>query len=332
LENRLNHRSVLTRLAAAIELGRRPNSNDRLIEILRKWCPAVRFAAANTLGIRRVKKAVPALLGVVFGRQDVAAAEALGRIGDRRALGPLLTMFECWRGHAFFPDPKFLEAVERAIVQFGDVAIGRLERLARKSPGLQDRVFCTLGHSSSRRAVQLLIKRLSENLEPIVDRLARMGDEARTELFRLAKDEIFPTRSRKIMARALSESPGAFQGEGTDISETLRRERDRTYLRTWIAVAITGDPKRKVENPVEALTALLRHPSCAKRRAAVNGLVELDAKTAAPEIAQLADDQRWEVRASVARALAGWGCPKEALERLQRDPDIIVRGWARGFK
>jgi HEAT repeat protein len=77
---------------------------------------------------------------------------------------------------------------------------------------------------------------------------------------------------------------------------------------------------------------LLEHASCAKRRAAVDLLAELEAKTAANDIAKLSNDDRWEVRASVARVLARWGAPEEALERLRRDPDIIVRGCARWLK
>ena len=106
LESRLNHRSVLTRLAAATELGRRPDSTPLLIELLQRWCPVTRFAAAKALGRRRVKEAVPALLGVLLGRQDTAAADALGRIGDKRALGPLLTLFEWWRRYTSYSEPN----------------------------------------------------------------------------------------------------------------------------------------------------------------------------------------------------------------------------------
>jgi HEAT repeat protein len=329
LEGRLNHRSDLTRLAAATELGRRPDSTSLLIELLERRCPATRFAAARALGRRRVKEAVPALLGVLLGSQDTAAADALGRIGDRRALGPLLTLFEWWHRHTSYPEPKFFEAVERAVVQFGDKAIGRLEKLAQKSPALRTRLLWALSHSRSQHAIRVLIEQMPERFETVAEVLARMGDDARACLFHLAANETQPTRSREAAAEALAETPGAFQEEGRRIAEPLHQGRTLSFLRTKIALAITGDAKSKVNDPVSALTLLLRHAACAKRRAAVDLLAELGARTAAHDIAQLASDDRWEVRASVARVLLRWGEPGEAIERMRLDPDIIVRGCAR---
>lgn len=331
LESRLNHRSVLTRLAAATELGRRPGSTPLLIELLRRWCPAVRFAAARALGQRRATEAVPALLGAVFGYQDVAAAEALGSIGDSRALGPLLNIFEWWRGWRSFPEPKFFEAVERAVVQYGDKAVTRLEKLARKSPGLQNRVLSALGHSSSERAVQILIGQMPEHFDQVADLLSRMSDAARAHIFNIATNEKQASRFRETAARALAEYPGAFQEEARTIAETLRQCRARTFLQKRIALAVTGDAEKAVDDSIRELTALLRHPSCAKRRAAVDCLGQLGAEGAAADIARLSHDERWEVRASVARLLARWGKPAEALDSLRHDSDIIVRGYARGF-
>jgi HEAT repeat protein len=268
----------------------------------------------------------------VFEHHDVAAAEALGRIGDKRALGPLVTVFEWWHGHRCFPDPKFLEAMERAIVQFGDQAIGKLERLARKSPGLQSRMFYALGHSSSQRAVQILIEQMRAHSYPVADVLASMGDSPRAHLFHLATDETHTANSRRAAARALSNSHGALQEEGRRIAEAFYRDHTQTLLRKKIAFVAKGDFESEVADPVNALIALLKHPTCAKRRAAVDLLAELDAKTAAPDIAQLSNDERWQVRASVARVLARWGTPEEALQRLRQDPDIIVRGCTRWLR
>jgi HEAT repeat protein len=328
LEGRLSDRSARTRLAAGTELGRRADSTELLIKLLRKRCPAIRFAAGKALGRRKVKPAVPALLGVVFEHHDVAAAEALGRIADKRALGPLVTLFECWRGYNLFPEPKFFEAVERAILQFGDQAISKLERLARKSSAVQNRAFHALSQSSSQRAVKLMIQQIPDHSYPVVDLLARMGDEARAYLFHLAADETEAVNSYPA-AWALANSHGAFQEEGRRIGEALHHNRTQATLRNKIAFITTDDAEREVDDPVRALIALLKHPSCAKRRAAVDLLAELGAGAAARDIAQLSHDDRWQVRASVARVLARWGAPEEALQRLRRDSDTIVRGCAR---
>ena len=330
LESRLT-RSVLTRLAAATELGRRPDSIPLLIRTMRWRCPAIRFAAARALGRQKVRQAVPALLGALLRHHDVAAADALGRIGDRRALTPLLTLFEWWCGYTMFPEPRFMGAVQRAVVQFGNPAIGRLERLARESPALQDRLFYALSHSRSQRAVEILTQQMPERDYPVVGLLARMGDNARDHLFQVAADETAAVHSRRSAAQALAESAGAFQEKGRRVAETLRDRHKQTHLRARIALLVTGNAQSKVDDPVNALVALLKHPSREKRREAVDRLAELDARTSAREIVELSSDDFWEVRASVARALTRWGEPEEALSRLRRDPDGIVRGYARWF-
>ncbi len=331
MESRLGDHSVRKRLAAATELGRRPDSTQLLIKLLGKRCSSIRFAAAKALGEREVRQAVPALLGVLFEHHDVAAVEALGRIGDSRALGPLATLFEWWRGYNLFTEPQFLEAVNRAMAQFGDQAIGKLERLARKSSTLRERVFHALSHSSSQRAVHILVQQIPKHGFLVVNMLARMGNDARTHLFHLASDETDTVNSGRA-AHALSISHGVFQEEGTRIWSALYRDRVRTILHQKIALVTTGNAESEVDDPVNALVALLQDASCAKRRAAVDLLAELEAKSAAPEIAKLANDDRWQVRASVARVLARWGEPEEALERLRSDPDVIVRGCARWLK
>ena len=331
LESRLRHRSSLTRLAVATELARRLGSTPRLIEMLGWGCPAIRFAAARALGDRKAKEAVPGLLGLLFGRQDVAAAEALGCIGDSRALTPLLTMFEWWRGRKSFSEPKFFEAVERAVVQYGEKAVTRLEKLARKNPELQKRVRWALGHSSSERAAQILTGQMAKDSYRVSELLSLMGDAGRTYLFHIAIDEKQACEVRWRAERALAHHPGAFQEEARTIVKTFSQGRERTYLQESIAFAVTGDSKKPVGNPVLELTALLRHPSCAKRRAAVDCLGRLGAESAAADIARLSNDEQWEVRATVARLLARWGKAVEALDSLRQDPDIIVRGYARGF-
>lgn len=206
----------------------------------------------------------------------MTAAKALGRIGDRRALGPLLSLFEWWRGFRGFREPHFIEALERALVQFGDQAIEKLERLARKSPAVQHRLFYALSHSRSQRAIQILVEQMSEHSYPIMGLLARMGDEARAHLFYLASDQ-GAVRGRGHAAWALARNRGAFQEEGDRITDALHHESEQTYLRKKIAFLVTEGAATELDDPVNALIALLQHTSCAKRRAAVDLLAELEA-------------------------------------------------------
>jgi len=184
-----------------------------------------------------------------------------------------------------------------------------LERMARKSSGVWNRVLFALGQSTSQRAVQTLMEQMPEHFDQVASLLSRMGDGGRTHIFRIATDEAQTALSRQTVAEALADSPGIFQEEGRQIAE------------------IVG--QRRVETPINDLVALLQHPSCAKRRAAVESLSRLGAEGAADDIARLSDDEHWQVRASVARVLARWGKPEATLDRLRRDSDIIVRGYAR---
>jgi HEAT repeat protein len=69
-----------------------------------------------------------------------------------------------------------------------------------------------------------------------------------------------------------------------------------------------------------------RHSECERRRAAIDLLVEFDARGHLPEIERLAKDPEWQVRASVAYALRQWGARPRLLARLAKDPHPAV-GW-----
>jgi len=274
---------------------------------------------------------VPALLGVAFASHDVAAVDARAGIGDIRALAPLLTILECWRQWATFLEPKFEEALERAIPQFGPSAIRKLERLARRSPDLLPLVIRVLGNSTSERAVQILLQHLPQHFHRIVQRLCWMGDAARQHVLQIAVDPGRSEEDRSHAASSLIDSPGAFQDEASRILREMQAARACTPLQHRISFAITGCADTPIEDPIPHLTALLRHPSPRKRLDAVECLAQLDLGAAVPAITALAGDEHWEVRAVVARALANWEHPSEALESLRQDPDIIVRGYAKGW-
>ena len=146
----------------------------------------------------------------------------------------------------------------------------------------------------------------------------------------IATDEKQTASYRQTATRALAEYPGAFQEEA---ATSRRCSVNAAYGRFFRR----GSPSRLPEMRKDrwmilfATFALLRHPSCAKHRAAVDCLGQLGAEGAAADIARLPNDDRWEVRASIARVLARWGNPADALNCLRRDSDIIVRGYARGI-
>ena len=312
LKNRCYNRSILTRLAATIELARRPGSTKELIVLLSSSMPEIRFAAARELGRANTIEAVPGLISALLRFNDEAAAEALGCIGDSRALGPLFTLFEGWLGLNEYCRSNFLQAVERSIVQFGDKAIVRLERMGRKSPNLKLRVLYALSQSKSPRAAQIVTEQMPFHGYPFMDFLAGMGDGGRANLLRIATDEQQQDVSRACAAEALAEHSGTFQEEGRKIADAIRQQNSVC----------------KINDCLDLLVAKLKHPSYEERLNALNGLISLDARVATINIAELSNDDRWEIRATVARVLARWGGDEEALQRLRQDHDIIVRGCA----
>jgi len=322
LERRLWERSPRANLAAAMEIAMRADGMKRMLSLLHSGCPVWRYCAAKALGARNVVEAVDALMGVVFHRQDVAAVEALGRIRDPRTLAPLLVLYEWWHGYASFDDPQFFAELERAIVAFGDEAIGRIEALMLEKRISPHRAFGAMGRSRSRRAVEFMAHHIGSDSYPVMGLMARMGDEARAKLFEYAGSE---QEGWGTAAWALARTPGAFCEEARRMLDTTRKPAD--VLRRRVAFLLTREATYEGD-VVQALLPLLSDSDCAKRRAAVDLLVELGAKEAAGEVAKLARDERWAVRASVARALHKWGACGEVLEELRRDPDIIVRGCA----
>ena len=120
--------------------------------------------------------------------------------------------------------------MERAVVQFGDKAIGRLEKLAGKPPALRNRLLWALSHSRSQHALRIPIEQMPEHFETVSDLLARMGDDARAHLFHLAANETQPARSRETAAAALAETPGAFQeGVAASRSRSVTTECNRSF-------------------------------------------------------------------------------------------------------
>ena len=105
-----------------------------------------------------------------------------------------------------------------------------------------------------------------------------------------------------------------------------RRRTPQDLLKWEVALVVSGDAGGPIpENPIQALAATLSHPDTERRRAAVDLLSELGARDHARQIARLAKDPEWEVRASVAHALFAFGRCRRALEALAQDESPAVR-------
>ena len=109
-------------------LARIPSASQSLIELLKTAHPILRARAADILGVRRDRSAVPALLDAMSGEfytVRARAAIALGRIGEQQALQPLLKALKddehevrigACLGLGFFKDPSTFDDIANVLL------------------------------------------------------------------------------------------------------------------------------------------------------------------------------------------------------------------------
>jgi HEAT repeat protein len=109
-------------------LARIPSASHELLKLLFTAHPILRARAADVLGLRKDKSAVPALLDALKGEfytVRARAAIALGRIGEKQALDPLLTALKdpeddvrigACLGLGFFKDPSTFDDITNILL------------------------------------------------------------------------------------------------------------------------------------------------------------------------------------------------------------------------
>jgi len=214
----LGDRTDEARLAAAIEAlsTSTGDADDAVLRLTRDGhAEAVLCDAAQILGRRRCKRAVPSLARLIAGGDDnvaAAAAEALGRIGGAGTVEPLISAVESPSFFRAFPAiaPLGYSTDPRAIPPL--VALLRQARYAYEAAA-------ALGHSGQLAAALPLIL-LLVNLDDGLARAAasaltrlRMHREARfDEAFRGAADAPFAAEARRRLRGCL---------DGGSVSEKL---------------------------------------------------------------------------------------------------------------
>ena len=144
---------------------------DKLIEDLKVEDEEIRQAAADALGKIGDSRAVEPLIGVLDIDRDVseAAAWALGEIGDARAVEPLIkTLHEYMAFADYDGDAEVRYAVERALGKIGEPAVEPLirelrnERLQGSEATIRECAADTLGMIGDAGAVEPLIMALGD--------------------------------------------------------------------------------------------------------------------------------------------------------------------------
>jgi HEAT repeat protein len=125
-------------LEGVVEIGK--PAIDFLIEDFRNSVDKVQIFAIEALGEIRAQEPVEDLIRVLAGTYEgsekkVAAAIALGKIKDTRAIEPLIDALACGRFNSLVDmDPFVQYAAKKALVDFGQIAVPQLIE-AMKNPG-----------------------------------------------------------------------------------------------------------------------------------------------------------------------------------------------------
>ncbi|MFH1730450.1 MAG: HEAT repeat domain-containing protein [Planctomycetota bacterium] len=105
LIKRTNDDSVKIMALTALGLMKNPAdlvpTGDLMVELLDEKNPGLRYLAAKTLGVMKLKRAAPKLNGLLADKEDVVrmiAADALGEIDDYESAAPLLKLVDYGKG------------------------------------------------------------------------------------------------------------------------------------------------------------------------------------------------------------------------------------------
>jgi HEAT repeat protein len=227
-----------------------------------------------------------------------AAAAALGRIGDPQAIEPLVDAHrhsrEAKHGINVRHGSEIRDAVERALVQFGELAVEPMIcALGDADPSIRELAVGTLGQIGDARAVDALARALADWAPPTRAKAAE------------ALGTIGDPRAVDSLARALADP----KAEAFVLAAAVR------------ALRAIGDARA-----IESLVAGYRYRTEYTRNVIDTALVPFGARAVAPLISALSEDDPL-VRAHVAGVLARIGDARaiEPLALALKDPDQVMR-------
>lgn len=299
--------STETRLEAVKQLAqsRDPGAVDLLIEALRDRDGQVPVAAALALGRLGNPRAVPALLALLRSGEEYlsgAAAAALADLG-RTAVAPVAPLLHD-------ADPHVRERAAGVLGRIGAEALTPLSAGMRSpDPQMRTAVAEALGCINHPRSIETLLGALSDHEPGVADRaaraLVRVGKATVPGLLKLLNDP-----SNELHQRALA----VLQKLGVE-------PMTETYLRPvaygkWKDLAGVGPPALTV------LDAELKDANRAKRYTAVLTLANFCDARAVPGLTTALADADREIRETATRALVKIkeGAVDHLLETLRHGP------------
>lgn len=292
----------------------------QLIDMLRSERSQERARVVRVLG--RIGQ--PTIMPLVAFIQDrrissdtkIEAARLLGRLGDARAVDPLITLLADERYYV-------RREVSRALGQIGEPALERLGTLAQSEvPATREAGVEALGAISSPRALNLIMDALSDQAPGVrgaaVRALGESGSEAAVPtLMSLLRDESGTLRAQAASSLARLGKP-SMSGLTTALKDP------KPSVRVLAAQAL-GDIGRR--EAVPALVELIRTDLSGARGEAIEALAKIGDVSAVEPILAAMNGGSVTVRRKAIAALARLrdGRAVGALSLALTDRDVEVR-------
>lgn len=253
-----------------------------------------RFASVRQLAKRREATAVLPLTALVLREQYLPALWALGEIADKRSLPVMEILLDYGEANSEIPLlSTWGNILVRAIARFGDLALPMLKKaLASESVAAARGAVHALGLIQTKRSRAILEK----------ERELEIAVKKRWILWHIEEALRSGTASRPEK----------------NFADGRRLHRIARVAESTLDGSVPSDP-------IKALVTTLSHSESIRRRAAVDLLVEFEARDQLGEIEKLVKDNEWQVRASVAVALRQLKGSRKLLGVLADDQNLVVR-------
>lgn len=298
--------TVRSACAAVLTGTRDPRAVDALLDALDDPNESVRHLAITALGQVETGKATPRLLGLLdkpntsYGIKR-AALRSLGRLGDPKAIDPLLDYFErTWDGAA--QDALWEMRRRLSDRQLKRIVVGPLKAARGDNPPGRPvlttaiQLAATLKIKDAGKPMRRIFDKHAGLQNKILNALGRIGDRGAVSFLRERLDPAAPARVLNNVAFALDRL-------GEDVTPFLKKTLAdrRAYIRFNIAF-VAGDLKAKAAVP-ELLTAL-KDPNDYVRSNAAIALGSIGEKSAVAGLEEASRETNPVVKADALLALA----------------------------
>lgn len=295
-----------------------------LVEALGDASPAVRVAAASSLGQLGDPRAIAALAKALREDTDArvreAAARALGEIDDARAVPHLLAALKAERA------ANVRERIVEALREIDDPSAipGVIAVLKDPSVGVRRAAVQALSEFDDPSAVPALLDMVKDEDVEVrkytAEALGEMEDPAGIDaLAQLARDP-----DKDVRVHAISALGDLEDRRVLPVLVAALKDR-HAEVRAHAADAIGDLDGLRTAPP--ALIEALSDADAEVRQNAAESLGEIGDEAAVPALRRLTSDTNSEVRRSAAEALSDIGGPDaiQALMTMLRDPDPEIR-------